>query len=115
MRKLFLMGVGSVAMTMEKAKEILDDLVKRGELTVDQAKELADELVRKGEATVEQGKVFNEELKHNLKDKVNININVEKDTEDLLARVDKMTPEELAKLRAKLAELDQEEQEGCCE
>ena len=31
-RKLLLAGIGSAAMTAEKSKEILDDLVKKGEL-----------------------------------------------------------------------------------
>lgn len=51
-KKLLLAGVGAVAVTAEKSKEILDDLVEKGELTV------------------EQGKVLNEELKHNIKQTV---------------------------------------------
>ena len=51
-KNIFLAGIGAVAMTMEKSKEIIDVLVKKGELTV------------------EQGKVLNEELKHNIKEKV---------------------------------------------
>ena len=49
MKKILLAGIGAAATTAEKSKEILDDLVKKGELTV------------------EQGKVLNEELKHNVK------------------------------------------------
>ena len=41
-----------MAVTAEKSKEVLDEMVKRGELTV------------------EQGKVLNQELKHNIKDTV---------------------------------------------
>ena len=48
MKKIILAGIGAAATTADKSKEILDDLVKRGELTV------------------EQGKVLNEELKHNV-------------------------------------------------
>ena len=48
MKKIVLAGIGAVATTAEKSKEVLDDLVKKGELTV------------------EQGKVLNEELKHNV-------------------------------------------------
>ncbi|MCI7812889.1 MAG: hypothetical protein SO016_14570 [Lachnospiraceae bacterium] len=39
----------------------------------DAAKDVVDQLVKKGELTVEQGKVLNEELKHNVKDKVKEN------------------------------------------
>jgi len=45
-RKLFLVGVGAVATTAEKSQEVVNDLVKKGELTV------------------AQGKAVNEELKH---------------------------------------------------
>ena len=57
-KKLLLAGVGAVAVTAEKSKEILDDLVEKGELTV------------------EQGKVLNEELKHNIKKTVRDSKNV---------------------------------------
>ena len=48
LRKVFLAGVGALATTVEKSQEIVDDLVKKGELTV------------------EQGKALNAELKHNV-------------------------------------------------
>ena len=49
MKKILLAGIGAAATTAEKSKEILDDLVKKGELTV------------------EQRKVINAELKNNVK------------------------------------------------
>ncbi len=51
LKKVLLAGIGAVASTAEKSKEVVDDLVKKGELTV------------------EQGKVLNEELKHNVAQK----------------------------------------------
>ena len=48
-KKVLLAGIGAVAVTGEKSKELLDEMVKKGELTV------------------EQGKALNEELKHNIK------------------------------------------------
>jgi len=45
-RKAFLVGVGAVATGAEKSQELVEDLVKKGELTV------------------EQGRALNEELKH---------------------------------------------------
>ena len=38
-RKLLLAGIGTAAVTVDKSKEILDDLVKKGELTVEEAVE----------------------------------------------------------------------------
>lgn len=52
LRKVFLAGVGAVATTAENAKELIDDLVEKGELTV------------------AQGKALNEELKYTAKEKV---------------------------------------------
>lgn len=40
LRKVFLAGVGALATTVEKSQEIVDDLVKKGELTVEQGAEL---------------------------------------------------------------------------
>ena len=45
-RKVFLAGVGAIAVGAEKTADVVNDLVEKGELTV------------------EQGKAVNEELKH---------------------------------------------------
>ena len=58
LKKILLAGIGTVAVTAEKSKDVLDEMVKRGELTV------------------EQGKVLNKELKHNLKNTIKNNVNV---------------------------------------
>ena len=52
MKKIFLAGIGAIAVTAEKSAEIVDGLVKKGEITV------------------EQGKILNEELKRDVSDKV---------------------------------------------
>ena len=76
-KKLLLAGIGAAAVTAEKSKELLDEMVKKGELTV------------------EQGKVLNEELKHNLKKTVQENVHkAEKQTsteevDDLLEKLKK--------------------------
>mgnify|MGYP000338391933 CR=1 FL=1 len=83
LKKLLLIGIGTAAVTAEKSKEILDDLVKKGELTV------------------EQGKVLNKELKHNIKEtlKDNVNVSVKASTpEELQTLLEKMTPEQIEQL-----------------
>ena len=35
-KKLLLAGIGAAAVTAEKSKELLDEMVKKGELTVEQ-------------------------------------------------------------------------------
>lgn len=86
-KKILLAGIGAVAVTTEKSKEILDEMVKKGELTV------------------EQGKVLNEELKHNIKktvkEKVNVSVKVS-DPEELDELLDKMTPEQIALLKERI-------------
>ena len=51
-KNIFLAGIGAMAYTGEKGKEVIDQLVAKGELTLDQGKDLNDELRRKaGDAT----------------------------------------------------------------
>ena len=86
-KKLLLAGVGAAATTVEKSKEILDDLVEKGELTV------------------EQGKALNEKLKHNIKKTVEENVkNTEKadPVEELDKLLEKMTPEQIEALKERL-------------
>ena len=54
LRKVFLAGVGALATTVEKGQELVDDLVKKGELTVEQGKALNTELKRKAEEVKEE-------------------------------------------------------------
>ena len=51
--KAFLAGVGAVAFGAEKSGELVDNLVKKGELTVEQGKELNAELTQKAKETVD--------------------------------------------------------------
>ena len=58
LKNIFLMGLGAMYMTNDKATE------------------LKKELLQKGEEMLEAGKVANEELKHNLKEKMKENVTV---------------------------------------
>lgn len=94
-RKFILAGVGAAATTTEKSKDILDELVKKGELTV------------------EQGKMLNRELKHNMKETVKdkINISMENCTpEELYNEIEKLTPEQLASLKAQIQKVEAEQE-----
>ncbi len=91
-KKIFLAGLGAAAVTAEKSKQIIDELVKKGELTL------------------EQGKVLNEELRHNVAEKVKehvtVNVTSPCDAEAVKAAIGKMSPEELAEIKAKIAEAE---------
>ena len=58
LKNIFLMGLGAMSMTNDKANELKKDLLQ------------------KGEEMLEAGKVANEELKHNLKEKMKENVTV---------------------------------------
>lgn len=81
-RKIFLAGVGAVATTADKSTQLIDDLVKKGEITV------------------EQGKALNEELKHKA-------ASASSDTEAavLRARMRSMNAEEREAYAAKVAKI----------
>ena len=51
--KAFLAGVGAVAAGAEKSQQLVDELVKKGEITVEQGKNLNSELTRKVKETFE--------------------------------------------------------------
>ena len=97
LKKILLAGIGTAAVTAEKSKEILDELVKKGELTV------------------EQGKVLNQELKHNIKstvktaaDSVKENAARKNDQEELKATISKLTPEQLAAVKTQIESMQAE-------
>lgn len=95
--RIFLAGVGALAVTAEKSKEIVEELVKKGELTV------------------EQGKILNEELKRDAAAKVKAavaNIQSPEPVEKIMGRVDEMTAEERSALKAKLEEAERKAAEA---
>ena len=83
-KKIMLAGIGAVATTEEKSKDVIDALVKKGELTV------------------EQGKILNEELKHDLREK----LRTPADTESIRKDLEKISRDDLAMLKAHIEELE---------
>ena len=51
-KDIFLAGVGALALTGEKAKEVLDTLIEKGSITVEQGKDINQELQHKAQQTV---------------------------------------------------------------
>ena len=95
LKKLFYAGVGGVAITGEKLKDVIDVMAEKGELTV------------------EQGKVLNEELKHNIKKTVKdtVNVSVKANTPDELQDLlDKMSPEQLDALKEQIKKMEETEE-----
>lgn len=93
-KKIFLFGIGAVATTAEKSKELIDELVAKGELTV------------------EQGKILNEELKHNIKESFKDAAAAKNENpptaDTVVENMDKMTAEEIQKIKAKIEMMEAE-------
>lgn len=98
LKKIFLAGLGAIAVTSEKSKKVIDELVKKGELTM------------------EQGKVLNEELKRNVSEKVKehvtVNVTVSGDLGSIKEAIGKMSPEELQAVKTKISEVESAQSSG---
>jgi polyhydroxyalkanoate synthesis regulator phasin len=93
MKKVFLVGIGVVATTAEKTKEIIESLIEKGEITV------------------EQGKIINEELKRNLVESKNKH-SPNKNIEDLLDKLNTLNKEEILVLKEKLLEMEKNDEQN---
>ena len=63
LKKFLLMGIGAAAVTVEKSQQVVDELVKKGELTVEQGKELNQELKRNVKKSMDEVAKASEEVK----------------------------------------------------
>ena len=69
LRKLTLASIGAIELTREKAEEMLDELVKRGEMTNDERAEAVKNFVNKSIDSTEKMKKRTEEMFENLSGK----------------------------------------------
>ncbi|MDD8048400.1 MAG: aspartyl beta-hydroxylase [Thomasclavelia sp.] len=81
LKKILLVGIGAAAVTVDKSKDVIDELVKKGNLTV------------------EAGKQLNEELKHN-KDVQHV--------ENIKSDLSKLSKEDLKAIKDAIASLEDE-------
>ena len=89
LKKIILMGLGAAAMTAEKSQQIVDELVKKGELTVEQGKELNQELKRNVKKSIDEAAVAAKEKE----------AEAEKKVEGLEKQIEGLSAEELEKLK----------------
>lgn len=61
LKNLFLAGLGSAAYTYEKASKLIDEMVQKGKLTIDEGKELSEELKRNIKSKVNEVKPLTKE------------------------------------------------------
>ena len=90
LEKGFLMSLGLAALTKEKLDKAVEDLVERGKVSEKEGRELADDLLAKSED-------FRKDLSQR----------VEKMVADTLAGLSVPTREDLQKLEARIAKLEQ--------
>ena len=95
-KKFVLMGIGAAAMTVEKSQQMVDELVKKGELTVEQGKELNQELKRNVKKSFEEAAEAKAEAEKEAADKA----------DELGKKISGMTAEELEKLKAMISEAE---------
>lgn len=91
LKNLILAGIGTVAYTYEKGAEMVDELVKKGDLTINQGKQINEELKRKIDEkkaqTTSGAGVTADVLKDIL---AGLNLATKEDLKDLKERVDKL-------------------------
>ena len=85
LKKILLVGIGAAATTVEKSSQIIDDLVKKGEITV------------------EQGKELNKELQHNVRKTMEAR---KLDAETVEQKLAKMSADEIELLKSKIREAE---------
>jgi len=84
LKKIFFAGVGSLAITYDKSKELVNELIERGKITVDQGRELNEELKKflGEEKEIEKDKLLDE-----------LNLATKDDLKDILERLDRIEKE----------------------
>lgn len=87
-KSLLNLGLGVLAMTKEKAEEVVNELVKKGEVGQEEGKELISELIEKGE-----------------KSKKEIENQIEKMVKNAVEKLDISTKKEIEELKSEIEEL----------
>ena len=89
-KNLLLAGLGSAAYTYEKASKLVEDMVSKGKLTMDEGKELS------------------EELKRNLKDKVEeVKPLTKEDLVSILSQMNFVSKDDLKNIEQRLTTLEE--------
>ena len=88
LRKLILSGIGAFALTQEKVEELVDELVKRGEVAWGEKDDLLGELIEKGK-----------------KQKAEVEKKIGEKVEEILSRINIATRSDIERLEKKIDEL----------
>lgn len=88
LKKAFNLGLGALVMTREKVEEVVNELVKKGEVGQDEGKKLVEELIEKGK-----------------KSKKELEIQIEKIVKGATEKLDLPTRKELNELKSEIKQL----------
>lgn len=99
LRDLLLAGVGGAAISVEKADEVVTNLVKKGKLTVDEGKSFSEELIQKAKGSTSVSGLNHEELQATL---IELNFAQQQDIDVLESQIQSLQAE-LNELKDQLA------------
>lgn len=88
LKDLVNLGLGAVAITKKKAEEVVNELVKKGEIGQKEGKELINGLIKKGE-----------------KSKKDIEVQIEKTVKNIAGKLDISTKKEIKELKFEIEKL----------
>lgn len=88
LKDLVNLGLGALVITKEKAEEVVNELVKKGEVGQEEGKELISKLIEKGE-----------------KSKKEIENQIEKTVRNVVEKLDISTKKEIEELKSEIEEL----------
>ncbi len=88
LKKAFSLGLGALMVSKDKIEEVVNELVKKGELGQEEGKNLVNELIEKGEASM-----------HEVEDKI------EKIVKSVMEKLNLPTRKELDELKSEIEQL----------
>ena len=90
LRKVGLLGIGAVAITEEKVREVVNELVEKGEMSVDEGKTLVHELLTEKKKQVQD---FDEKIS--------------KDVQNAIGKSKIASKDDVSRLEDKITELEE--------
>ena len=88
LKKVFNLGLGALAITKEKAEDVVNELIKKGEVGEDEGRKLVNELIKKGQESNKE-----------------IQTRTEKTVKDVVGKLDIATKSELNGLKSEIKRL----------
>lgn len=101
LKKIILMGIGAAAVTAEKSQQVVEELVKKGEITVEQGKELNQELKRNVKKSFEDAVKAGEEVEAEAAAETAAKV------DEMEKKISDMTVEELENLKAMISKAEE--------